>query len=189
MALWKPFRGKRSDLDSVEKHDGWIYFTTDDGSLFFDYVDADGNLQRKQITAKEAEKILGYDIATILSSSDAEIPTSKAVLDIIDTVKFDLSNTAAVVLAEAQVDASNKSVVVLAEAQKSVTAEKERAEGVEEALGDRIDTLEADYSTHTHNDIYYTKTEIDNLELITVADIDAICGTTIQVATVSEVTF
>jgi hypothetical protein len=49
MALWKPFRGKRSDLDSVEKHDGWIYFTTDDASLFFDYVDADGNLQRKQI--------------------------------------------------------------------------------------------------------------------------------------------
>lgn len=49
MALWKPFRGKRSDLDSVEKHDGWIYFTTDDASLFFDYVDADGKLQRKQI--------------------------------------------------------------------------------------------------------------------------------------------
>ena len=39
MALWKPFRGKRSDLDSVEKHDGWIYFTTDDASLFFDYVE------------------------------------------------------------------------------------------------------------------------------------------------------
>jgi hypothetical protein len=35
----------------------------------------------------------------------------------------------------------------------------------------------------------YTKTEIDNLELITVADIDAICGTTIQVASASEVTF
>lgn len=35
----------------------------------------------------------------------------------------------------------------------------------------------------------YTKTEIDNLELITVADIDAICGATIQVATASEVTF
>ena len=32
---------------------------------------------------------------------------------------------------------------------------------------------------------YYTKTEIDELELITVDDIDTICGTTI--ATVSEV--
>ena len=35
----------------------------------------------------------------------------------------------------------------------------------------------------------YTKSEIDNLELITVEDIDTICGTTIQVATASEVTF
>ena len=29
---------------------------------------------------------------------------------------------------------------------------------------------------HVHNDIYYTKTEIDNIELITVDDIDTICG-------------
>lgn len=35
----------------------------------------------------------------------------------------------------------------------------------------------------------YSKTEIDSMELITVDDIDAICGTTIQVATASEVTF
>ena len=35
----------------------------------------------------------------------------------------------------------------------------------------------------------YTKTEIDNLILITEADIDVICGATIQVATTSEVTF
>lgn len=32
---------------------------------------------------------------------------------------------------------------------------------------------------HTHNDIYYTKTEIDNIELITVEDIDNICGSTV----------
>ena len=57
MALWKPFRGKRSDLDAVEKHDGWIYFTTDDASLFFDYVDTDGNLQRKQINASMNTRI------------------------------------------------------------------------------------------------------------------------------------
>ena len=50
MALWKPFRGSRADLDSVPKHDGYVYFC-DDGSLHFDYVDADGNLQRKQINA------------------------------------------------------------------------------------------------------------------------------------------
>lgn len=44
-------------------------------------------------------------------------------------------------------------------------------------------------SSHSHNDIYYTKTEIDNLELVSIDDIDTICGATIQVASVSEVTF
>lgn len=62
MALWKPFRGSRADLDSVEKHDGYVYFCTDDGSLFFDYTDADGNLQRKQISAQNAESSLGITL-------------------------------------------------------------------------------------------------------------------------------
>ena len=56
MALWKPFRGSRADLDSVPKHDGYVYFC-DDGSLHFDYVDLDGNLQRKQINA---DTLTGY---------------------------------------------------------------------------------------------------------------------------------
>ena len=42
-------------------------------------------------------------------------------------------------------------------------------------------------SSHNHDDRYYTKTEIDGIELITTSDIDAICGTTIQLA--SEVTY
>ena len=41
--------------------------------------------------------------------------------------------------------------------------------------------------THDHNDVYYTKTEVDNMEFITVDDIDAICGQTIVKA--DEVTF
>lgn len=86
MALWKPFRGNRADLKDVKKHDGYVYFCTDDGTLFFDYTDADGKLQRKQINAKEAEKILGYEISTALSSTsgDKEIPTSKAAFDAIN---------------------------------------------------------------------------------------------------------
>ena len=85
MALWKPFRGNRTTLDSVEKHDGYVYFCVDDGSLFFDYLDSDGNLQRKQINAKEAENLTGYSISTILNSSDFEIPTSKSVYDVLST--------------------------------------------------------------------------------------------------------
>lgn len=56
MALWKPFRGSRADLDAVPKHDGYVYFC-DDGSLHFDYVDSDKNLQRKQINA---DTLTGY---------------------------------------------------------------------------------------------------------------------------------
>jgi hypothetical protein len=41
-------------------------------------------------------------------------------------------------------------------------------------------------SVHTHNDIYYTKTEIDNMEFVTVEDIDTICGTSIQMASSLE---
>lgn len=32
-------------------------------------------------------------------------------------------------------------------------------------------------AAHNHNDIYYTKLEIDSYELITVDDVDTICGT------------
>ena len=86
MALWKPFRGNRDMLDAVEKHDGYVYFCVDDGSLFFDHLDPEGNLQRKQVSAKEAESLLGYSIATILNSSNSEIPTSQAVEDAISNI-------------------------------------------------------------------------------------------------------
>jgi hypothetical protein len=44
-------------------------------------------------------------------------------------------------------------------------------------------------SSHNHDSQYYTKTQIDSMELITVQDIDAICGANIQIASASEVTF
>lgn len=71
MALWKPFRGNRADLDAIEKHDGYVYFCTDDGALFFDYTDADGNLQRKQISAKDAETLTGYTFDQIIEAAKA----------------------------------------------------------------------------------------------------------------------
>lgn len=57
MALFKPFMGSRANLDAVEKHAGYAYFCTDDGSFHIDFIDADGNLQRKQINAKDAETL------------------------------------------------------------------------------------------------------------------------------------
>ena len=51
MALFKAFRGMRESLDEQELHDGHAYFCTDDGTFHIDYVDSEGNLQRKQINA------------------------------------------------------------------------------------------------------------------------------------------
>ena len=64
MALWKPFRGSRAELEAAPKYDGYVYFC-DDGALFFDYADADGVLQRKQINAKDAETLMGMSLDEI----------------------------------------------------------------------------------------------------------------------------
>lgn len=49
-----------------------------------------------------------------------------------------------------------------------------RVTDVDNALNEKAD------SVHAHNDIYYTKTEIDNLNLIDISDIDAICSSTVE---------
>ena len=67
MSLFKAFKGNRAALDTVEKHSGYVYFCVDDGSLFFDYTDAEGNLQRKQINAKEAESLVGFNPSDYLA--------------------------------------------------------------------------------------------------------------------------
>lgn len=73
MALFKPLMGNRTSLDVLEKHAGYAYFCTDDGTFHIDYVDSDGNLQRKQINENFIKQLLnitdniGYmDAGTII---------------------------------------------------------------------------------------------------------------------------
>ena len=80
MALFKTLRGKRENLPE-KKTDGYAYFCIDDGTFWIDYKDDNNIVQRKQINAKEAEELTGMSISNALSSSTAEIPTSKAVSD------------------------------------------------------------------------------------------------------------
>ena len=68
MALFKPLQGNRTRLDTVEKHEGYVYFCTNDGTLFFDYIDEEGILQRKQINAKDAETLTGLSLDEIKKS-------------------------------------------------------------------------------------------------------------------------
>lgn len=80
MALFKIYRGLEANLPT-EMHDGYAYFCSDSAAFFIDFLDYDGNLQRKQLNAKDAETLSGASLATILQSSEVEIPTSKAVFD------------------------------------------------------------------------------------------------------------
>lgn len=85
MALFKPLYGSSSRIsfDDTPFHAGYVYFT-DDGFLYFDMNvgTEDAPIEKRiKLNAGDAETLLGTSLSTILKSSDAEIPTSKAVLD------------------------------------------------------------------------------------------------------------
>lgn len=58
MALFKPFRGSRTSLNSQPLHDGYAYFCTDDGTFHIDCTDAEGNLKRVQINETFIKQLL-----------------------------------------------------------------------------------------------------------------------------------
>lgn len=57
MALFKPMMGNSSTLDSQAKQAGYVWFCVDDGSFHIDYVDANGDIQRKQINASIIDRL------------------------------------------------------------------------------------------------------------------------------------
>jgi hypothetical protein len=73
MALWKPFVGNHTNLDVVPKHSGHVYWCTDNGTLFFDYTDADGVVQRKQVNAQDAETLGGQSLDSIFNSINSTV--------------------------------------------------------------------------------------------------------------------
>ena len=80
MALFKISKGLQANLPSTLT-EGYCWYTYNDSKFYIDFKDENGVLTRKALNAQEAEKLTGYDIATILNASDIEIPTSKAVLN------------------------------------------------------------------------------------------------------------
>lgn len=78
MALFKPFMGSRTSLDTQEKHAGYAYFCTDDGSFHIDYIDANGVLQRKQINAKNAETFNAHTVDEFLLETDIDLVLAQA---------------------------------------------------------------------------------------------------------------
>lgn len=85
MALFKVSKGLDTNLPETLT-EGYCWYTYDNSKFYIDFKDENGVLSRKALNAEEAEKLTGYDIATILNSSEVEIPTSKAVLNAIDNL-------------------------------------------------------------------------------------------------------
>lgn len=85
MALFKVSKGLDTNLPETLT-EGYCWYTYDNSKFYIDFKDENGVLSRKALNAEEAEKLTGYDIATILNSSEVEIPTSKAVMDAIDNL-------------------------------------------------------------------------------------------------------
>ena len=84
MALFKISKGLAAKLPTTLT-EGFCWYTTDDSKFYIDFKDENGTLTRKALNANEASKLTGYDVATLMSSSDVEIPTSKAVWDYVKT--------------------------------------------------------------------------------------------------------
>ncbi len=85
MSILKFLRGKRNNIPNT-KTDGNIYVCIDDGTAHFDYVDDNGNINRKQMNAGDSQSLSGSILSTELNSSDGEIPTSNAVKTYVDSV-------------------------------------------------------------------------------------------------------
>lgn len=65
MALFKIFRGEKTQLDQVKKHDGYAYFTSDTGELFIDVGnEEEEDSKRIQVNSLSA-KNLSSDGTTI----------------------------------------------------------------------------------------------------------------------------
>jgi hypothetical protein len=103
MALFKMSKGSKVNLPTTLT-EGYCWYTYDDSKFYIDHKDENGILVRKALNAQEAEKLVGYDIATILNSSDIEIPTSKAVLDVLEDISDTVSTNYAETIIGLSVD-------------------------------------------------------------------------------------
>lgn len=87
MALFKPFRGVHASLP-IEKHDGYAYFCTDDGTFHLDYIDENGVLQRKQVCGN----YLSGDVEALIAAHNTDTSTHNDIRTSIDEVSSRLDS-------------------------------------------------------------------------------------------------
>lgn len=86
MALFKTFRGRRTDLDNVAKIDGHAYFCMDDGTFWIDYKDLD-EVKRKQINKDDWNEDIKNAIAALKAEIEAELASKTDYLGTVSSIE------------------------------------------------------------------------------------------------------
>lgn len=86
MALFKTFRGRRTDLDNVAKVDGHAYFCMDDGTFWIDYKDLD-EVKRKQINKDDWNEDIKNAIAALKAEIEAELASKTDYLGTVSSIE------------------------------------------------------------------------------------------------------
>jgi hypothetical protein len=192
MIHFKPMRGLRSTLDTQPLNDGYVYFCIDDGSFHIDCKDVDGNLQRKQINAKDAETLTGYTFDQIIEAAkneaatkdniilhEAKTYTDKKVEDIksyadglidgkaevehIHDERYYTETEVDSIIEAAKTDATTKDAVILNESQKYTDAEITKVQNQINTNKQAITDLETSVNQKLEENKDYTDEQIADI--------------------------
>ena len=62
MALFKFLKGTRQSLSTTPLVEGHLHFCYDDGTFFVDFKNTSGELERKQVSADDAQSLSGMSL-------------------------------------------------------------------------------------------------------------------------------
>lgn len=191
MSLFKVLRGSEANLPT-KKTDGWAYFCTDTGSFWIDYQDANNTLVRSKISANFADKLryiedgktVELDPSEIATHTDLDNKVNKVTgkglssNDLTNTLKGNYdsaythsqsahapTNAQANIIETVKVNGTaqtitNKTVNITVPTGSLASKSKVSESDLDSTLASKL-SGKAD-SSHTHDDIYFTETEIDN---------------------------
>lgn len=196
-------KGIKDNLDRESKAAGTVYFCTDTGEIYIDTIEKGRILASQQIWFGETQSLKeqnSKDIRNInFIKKDGNILYVRFKDgNIAPNIRFVLDMDLIPVIADSNLEniSNNEIISFLYFNEQFYMLNREVATTDKYGVTRLSDEIDSDSSYHaaTSNAVkqvydfaknalpnYYTKTEINNLELITVEDIDTICGTSIQV--------
>ena len=180
MALFKPFRGSRASLDAQPLHDGYAYFCIDDGTFHIDYVDADGNLQRKQLNAKEAETLDGYSADEFLLTEEVvQADWNQTDETMLDYIK----NKPTILTEEDVIESADNTLASAKEYTDSAVAQKSQVQIVTSDTTEVLSTLKIHRVTQEQYDQELANGTLDDNALYLTPDEGVAQKTQIQIIT------